>query len=227
VGVVQVGLAISSQCRPSCGNAGSNNTVAKTEVNTSSMTPHLTGKVGDISFRAQLPSTSGTIQNSGATTSTTTGTTTTVKSADPIQGTGFDSTTTKTVSGSGYQVGAAWAASGLFVALDLAGFNDAKIDGIQASTAKARDRSSYNVRADIPAGPGAVSIMYFSIDDNNFGSKVLTSTTTTLRYIIPETFGLIIPEFRTVSTPSTIASTTGTAKDGTDSEFRLILQGKF
>jgi hypothetical protein len=49
-GVVQVGLAIASECRPSC--TGGTKT-------TQSIVPHLTGKFGDIGLRVQVPSTSG------------------------------------------------------------------------------------------------------------------------------------------------------------------------
>jgi hypothetical protein len=52
-GVVQVGLAIASECRPACA------TPTATAVQTgSTMVPHVTGKFGDIGLRLQLPQTS-------------------------------------------------------------------------------------------------------------------------------------------------------------------------
>lgn len=52
-GVVQVGLAIASECRPDCAD------VAAADRHTAStMVPHITGKFGDIGLRIQLPQTS-------------------------------------------------------------------------------------------------------------------------------------------------------------------------
>ncbi len=219
VGAVQVGVAISSQCRPSCGNAGSNNTVKNTEDNTSSIVPHLTGSFGAISIRAQLPQTAGTINNSGAVTGTPS------VNADPIKGAGIDKTSSKAVSGSGYQFGLAWAQGGLKVAVDLSGFTDAKVNEINGSTAKDRSRAGTALRVDVPAGPGSVMLAYFAIDDNNFGATTYTSNETTLRYTIPASFINIIPEFRTVTNGGALAPASGTKlKDTTNSEFRLILQ---
>jgi hypothetical protein len=48
-GVVQVGLAIASECKPAC-SAG--------DQSAQTMVPHLTGKFGDIGLRVQLPQTS-------------------------------------------------------------------------------------------------------------------------------------------------------------------------
>jgi len=220
VGAVQVGLAISSQCKPSCGNAVSNNTIARSEVNTSSMVPHLTGKFGDIAIRAQLPITAGTIQNSGAVT-----TATPPASADPIKGTGIDATSTKSVSGSGFQAGVQWASGGLKVALDVSSFTDTKVAEINGSTAKDRSRAGTALRVDVPAGPGSVIIGYFTQDDNNFSDTTVSSSIMTLRYAIPTGFGSIIPEFRSATTGKAIAATSTTgAADATNSEFRLMFQ---
>jgi hypothetical protein len=51
-GAMQIGLAIASECRPSCGGS-----TTKTQ---QSMTPHFAGKFGDIGVRANLPQTTGT-----------------------------------------------------------------------------------------------------------------------------------------------------------------------
>jgi hypothetical protein len=54
-GVVQVGLAIASECRPACGDV-----TAANQHSAQTMVPHLAGKFGDIGIRAQLPATSVT-----------------------------------------------------------------------------------------------------------------------------------------------------------------------
>lgn len=218
VGAVQIGVAISSQCRPSCNTAQSNNTVKNTEDNTSSIVPHLTGTFGSISIAAQLPQTAGTINNSGAVT-----TTTPAKSTDPLQGAGIDKTSSKSVSGSGYQAGVKWVQGGLKVAVDVSGFTDAKLEAL--GQAKDRLRSGIAARVDVPAGPGSVMLAYFTLDDNGGGSTTYTFNETTLRYTIPASFINIIPEFRTVTNGGALASATGGKnKDTTNSEFRLILQ---
>jgi hypothetical protein len=53
-GVVDVGLAIATQCRPSCSGGTA---AAKATDGEQSIVPHLTGKFGPIGIRAQLPQT--------------------------------------------------------------------------------------------------------------------------------------------------------------------------
>jgi len=213
VGVVQVGVAIASQCRPSCNKVPTNST-ANSGDNAQSIVPHLTGAVGDISFRAQLPATSGTINNTTA--------------SPPLTGAGTTAMSTKSVSGSGFQAGVKWnGPGGLGVAADLGSFSEGKVTEIPAEL-KARQRDTTNLRVDIPAGPGSLMVQYFTGSDNNYGTKQYTTTTTTLRFSLPQSFGWIMPEYRTTTNGGVLAPASGTtAKDATNSEIRLILQGRF
>jgi len=111
IGVVQVGLAIGSQCKPSCGPS------AKSE-NQQSIVPHLTGKFGPIAVRAQLPSTSG------------------VFNCTAVNTTGCDAADDQIAeTGSGYQLGVQWGIPNISVAVDLSSFTEA------AGDAKPEDRA--------------------------------------------------------------------------------------
>lgn len=221
-GVVQVGLAISSLCKPSCVNTGTAVGGVATTQNTSSMTPHLAGKVGDIAFRAQLPSTSG---DQGCTAVNT-----------PVSGECKKGTDVLTLKGSGMQAGVAWSGMpGVSVSLDIASFTDTT----GFSGAEDRKRSSTMVRVDF----SGITFGYFSLTDNNF-SKVKATTSAspsssapagkdgqktemTLRYTLPMGSGAIIPEYRSNSFSKEWCASIkkGTANDCQElanSEIRLI-----
>jgi hypothetical protein len=192
-GVVQVGLAISSHCKPSC-NSGAGEA-------TQSLVPHLTGKFGAIGIRANLPSTTGTVNCTAVSTDCT--------AADKE----YD------VSGSGFQIGVNWTGMpGLLVAADIQSFTDAK----KKSQGQDRSRAGTGLRVDF----AGVTFHYFSLADSTFvKSSDTTSTEMTLRYTIPVGPGSIIPEYRS----TTADDKAGLAKDKngkavelTNSEFRLI-----
>jgi len=266
VGIVQVGVALSNTCIPSCngvsannslnGNApgnianggttvsgGSTNQQPNTEDHTLTVVPHIAGKVGDISFRGQLPQSSGTVNNHLVPTATKTAGNGTA--ANPLAlGTATES---KTASGSGYQVGVAWAGMpGVRVALDISSFTDTHI--ADAGQLKDRQRDGLALRVDFPAGPGAINIGYWQLGDTcptaqypsaaiacaYLNTKEYTTTNTTVRYMYPVSFGYIVPEYRAVNTGGAIApaSTVDNSKqqaykDAAASEYRLILQGRF
>ncbi len=205
-GVVQVGLAIATQCKPSC------NTTPSEQAQ--SMVPHLTGKVGDIAFRAQLPQTSGVVNCSGTITKACT-------AAD----------TQYSVSGSGLQAGVSWAGMpGLAVALDIAQFTDTMTKDQKATTTNAdRARSSTALRVDYTG----VTFAYFQFADNNFSKKKSpvtgaggtgTGTLLTLRYTIAVGPGQIIPEYRSATADAAAGKAAGATKAEalTNSEIRLI-----
>jgi hypothetical protein len=99
LGTMQVGLALLSECRPFCGSTATGGQAANIRAG-QSMTPHFSGKFGDISVRAQLPSTSGK------------------NAADD------------TVGGSGMQIGVGWSGGGgLAVGLDIQNFTDKESGG--------------------------------------------------------------------------------------------------
>jgi len=249
-GVLQLGVAVANACVPSCNNnqsngpsyvqsgASSTGTAVKqnTEDNTMTVTPHIDGKVGDISFRGNLPFASGTINNNAL--DTPIGISTDKKQA----------TATTSVSGSGYQVGVAWnGPAGVRVALDGQGYTDAHVAA--AGQKKDRQRSGLDFRFDINAGPGTLNLAYFSYGDTCPGgdnvqvgqaaisctfvsSHTYTSTEGTIRYLIPVSFGFIVPEYRSVVSggsvaPTTVNSTQSNYKDSTSSEFRVIFQGRY
>jgi hypothetical protein len=251
LGVAQVGVAFSSQCRPGC-NAVPNNSTSRAVVSGSTVTPHLAGKAGDIAFRAQAPQTSAQFNNT----------------ADSSPITGKAANGTKVVTGSGYAVGVQWAQGGLKVGLDVAGFTESKVSEFKATQGSAptcskepvpvlpdvpgtfpaqckdRVRSLTSLRLDLPAGPGSAMLGYASLDDNNYGQFTYTTTVATLRYYYPTSFGNVIPEYRAstvgggqaVAAVPVVAGTPNTAtgnalntkaKDTSNSEIRLILQGTF
>jgi hypothetical protein len=231
LGAFQVGLALSSVCRPSCNVAQANSsTTGTTYSGTQSMTPHVAGTFGNISFRAQFPQTQALIANNAAT--------------KPLNnGTGGDPGETKTATGSGYQAGVGVdLGGGLAVGFDLSGFTDTKITDL--GQAKDRTRSSYQVKVDAPVGPGKVTVAYFSIDDNNsaggtdtYGgyaaagtgsSNTYTSTKTTLRYTYPVSFGAIIPEYVAATEGGGVADPNKSKdKDLNLSQVRVILRATF
>ena len=235
-GIWQLGIAASSVCNPSCNflqsntattNKGANAPGSMTpaeigqvtaEDNTMTIAPHIAGKVGDIAFRAMLLQTSATLNATSATTFK--------------PGT---ATTTKSVSGSGYQAGVKWfGPAGWAAGADIGSFNDAKLAALSEN--KSRERDSYNVRVDIPGGPGYVTLAYFSIGDNvsgngtdspytaKGGTHTYTSSTATLRYNYVLPFGVVTPEYRAATIGGGMTPTSGTKqKDQADSEFRLIM----
>jgi hypothetical protein len=94
LGTMEVGVGLASECKPFCGSTATGGQAASIR-SPQSMTPHFTGKFGDISVRAQLPSTSGK------------------DGADEARG------------GSGLQAGVAWSGGGgLMVAADIQSFTD-------------------------------------------------------------------------------------------------------
>jgi hypothetical protein len=94
LGAMQIGVALASECRPFCGSTTSGAQAASIR-SPQSMHPHFNGKFGDITVRAQLPTTSGK------------------DSVDEARG------------GSGLQAGVAWSGGGgLMVAADLQNFTD-------------------------------------------------------------------------------------------------------
>jgi hypothetical protein len=240
VGVVQIGVALSDQCVPSCNITTINDTSVgglaigsgagnpRSSVNTMTVVPHLTGKFGDIGVRVQLPQTSGTIQNSSSTSSNnSTGTPTTTVGPLCDASTGVcKADSTKAASGSGYQIGVDWASGGIDIGLDVSGFTDAKI--AELGQTKDSIKSGVGVRAGVPAGPGSLTVAYFDWTDNKRSSKTFDTTELTLRYGIPVTFGIIAPEFRTVTNGGAIPSATGgTRKDATNSSIRVIFVSNF
>lgn len=227
LGIVQVGVAVASQCNPSCNYATANKPSAGAGANGlpstapsetgatinefggQTLAPHIAGKVGDISFRAMLPSTAATLNDS-------------------------KSSKTSTLSGGGYQAGVLWSGpAGLAVSADVGSFNDAKSKILVEN--KSRERDSYNVRVDIPGGPGFITLAYFGITDNlsangtdspysTGGKNSYATTTATVRYNYVLPFGVVTPEFRSASIGGAVAPKSGTKqKDAADSEFRLIL----
>jgi len=198
-GVVQVGLAISSQCKPSC-NSGAAAT-------TQSMVPHLTGKFGDIAIRAQLPQTSGNVNctavNAGD-----------CKKADTVY----------TVSGSGFQAGVSWTGMpGLSVALDLSSFTDAKTKLQDQDRARAGTGLTANF-AGITFHYFSLKDSTFTKAVGDVGGDTTTSEMT-VRYTLPMGSGQIIPEYRTVTADDKAGAAfdkAGKAVALTHTEFRLM-----
>lgn len=215
-GVVQVGVAISDRCKPSC-NAAAPGGVSKATVptavsieNTQTIVPHLTGKVGDIAFRAQLPSASGVINCGSA-------------AGDPIA----DCKTAKdqpSQTGSGYSAGVQWAGMpGLSVALDLGSFTEGK----NKSQTDDRVRSMTNVRVDF----SGVTLGYFMLADNAYGKDPGHETTLTLRYTVQLGGGAtLIPEYRSDSYDDKAGKAVdknGKVATWNQSEFRLVGKATF
>lgn len=250
LGMIQVGLAVSSQCKPSCGPGATNASIASHFLeNAQTLVPHLTGSSGPISFRVQLP-----MAQADYTTCISTGCD---RSAAFAAG-----GSPKTLTGSGLQAGVGFSQSGLYVAADYSTFQDdnsASLYEASGTTAfgliKARNRTSESIRVDIPAGPGSINLGYFTQDDNqpvaavggsptNSGlggataqavpsSHTYTNTIMTVRYNIPVSFGTITPEYRAATFGGGQVNAQGvwlngdTNKDLSDSEFRVIFNGVF
>jgi len=112
-GVVQVGLAIASECRPSCGASGSNlgataaagNAITIT-AGESTIAPHVTGKFGDIGLRFSAPQTSKQV-------------------GDNVAGGTDTKESIETLTGSGFQLGVSWSGmQGVYVGFDYQTFTD-------------------------------------------------------------------------------------------------------
>jgi hypothetical protein len=222
-GVVQVGLAISSQCKPSCnqgvatsatspsgidgGTGGTGGTSKVAQNSGSSMVPHLTGKFGDIAIRAQLPQTSGTYGCGSL-----------------LAGDCKKATDQVTVTGAGYQFGVSWAGMpGVLVALDVSSFTEAKT--------KVEPQDRVRAGTGLTVNFAGVTFHSFSLKDSTYAKAVgsvggeTTTSEMTLRYTIPMGSGAIVPEYRTQTTDDKA----GAAKDKTgkpialtNSGFRLI-----
>lgn len=225
-GVVQVGVGISSGCRPSCGTGNatgvSNGNVtfsSLSESNTQTLAPHLTGKFGDISVRAMIPSTSGDV-------TTDDGSTVTTQTAKPTSGASSTGTTTATtkkatesLTGSGYQVGVGWSGmGGINVGADLQGWTDAVSKAQKAAGFKDLSKSGLGLKVEAAGFQLGYHTLTTAYKSAKQGSDDKTDTYMKLSYTLKVGAGAIIPEYTT--------RTQGLAKDGksdvSDSLIRLV-----
>jgi len=231
-GIVQVGLAISSQCKPSCGfgnitgvTNGALTFAAQAQQNTQTMAPHVTGKVGDIAFRAMFPSTSGDVVTdaSASSTNTTASVTADVNTneltsvgtapTNPVANANTTTVTetrsspanrvaaTESITGSGYQVGVSWTGMpGLGVALDLQSFTDA-VTKAQKEGAKDLTRSAMAFKVDYMGAQLAYHTLTWGLKAACKGEcgdqKDKTDTFMKIGYALKVGAGTIIPEFTT------------------------------
>jgi hypothetical protein len=118
-GVVQVGVGIATECRPSCGPG-------TPTFGTQSIVPHLAGKFGDIGLRVQAPQTSAKVR---------------------VGSTG--SQTDESVKGAGYQVGVSWSGmQGVYVGFDYQSFTDTANDKVSSSAKEDQQRTGMGLRVD-------------------------------------------------------------------------------
>jgi hypothetical protein len=259
LGAVEVGVAVATVCYPSCNVVKANNQVltsvdvsnpvtgstttaqSRTETGTQTITPHVTGAFGPISFRLQAPQASGTINNNagGASALDKTGKT------QPLSGAGVNNGTSKSVSGSGYMGGVSFNANGLVISADVGSFTDDKVADLGQK--KPRQRDLMDARVDVPTGGGQkVMVGYAQLDDNvaisdttaaTWQAHTYTTTETTVRYYIPVGFGNIIPEYRATVLGGGMKDTTAGAKkdslgkviqkDANDNIIRVIFRAAF
>jgi len=206
-GVVQVGLAISSQCKPSCGVgnltgvsvSGAGSYGALTQQNTQTMAPHITGKFGDIAIRAMLPSASGDIVTDEGVKSVTT----TATGATVVTTTKADTDAGK---GSGYQAGLSWAGPGVAVAFDLQGFTDAALKSQKDAGIKDLTRSGMALKVDASGFQFAYHTLTWGLKAAKQADDDKTDTYMKLSYTMKVGAGAIIPEYT--------SRTLGLAKEG-------------
>jgi hypothetical protein len=219
LGAIQVGVEVANQCVPSCNTVEANSiaigsataVAGRSETNTQTIVPHFVGTFGSVQVVADYLSASGTIQNNTLNT--------------PLAST--PATGTKSASGSGEQVGAKFSGpGGLTVSGDFATFGESKMAAL--SELKDRTRTSAAAAASIPAGPGAASLHYFTLSDNSYTSNTYTTNQATLRYSLPVSYGMIMPEYVATTLGGAVTPSSGTKKaDAQVSMFRVMFQGYF
>jgi len=177
-GVVQVGLAIASECRPSCG-AAAVTTVGGDALGVTagenSIVPHLTGKFGDIGLRVSLPQTSKQVGNTAA------------SASEEIE----------TLTGAGMQVGVSWSGmQGVYVGFDYQSFIDKANDKVGGPGPEDQTRTGMGLRVDY----SGFQLGYHSLKTtNNAGVDETEKTGTWIKvaYFIKVGDGSIVPEYTT------------------------------
>jgi hypothetical protein len=182
-GVVQVGLAIASECRPSCGSAAVTHVggttapfVVGVTAGENSIVPHLTGKFGDIGLRASLPQTSKQVGNGAA-----------AGTSEEIE----------TLTGAGMQVGVSWSGmQGVYVGFDYQSFIDKGNDKVAGPGPEDQTRTGMGLRVDFEG----FQLGYHSLKTtNNAGVDGAEKTGTWIKvaYFIKVGDGSIVPEYTT------------------------------
>jgi len=193
-GVVQVGLAIASECRPSCGGVSTftavNGLPYGIAAGANTLVPHLTGKFGDIGIRASLPSTSVQVGNTAA------------GASEEIE----------TLTSTGMQVGVSWSGmQGVYVGFDYQMFTDAgndKVTGNNAagqlgSTAHTLDEDQIRAGMGLRVDFSGFQLGYHQLKTTNVAHIKDLETTATwikLAYFIKVGDGSIVPEYTTLTT---------------------------
>jgi hypothetical protein len=188
LGTMQIGLGLTSECRPFCGTTAIGAQAANVN-SAQSMTPHFQGKFGDIAVRAQLPSTSGkrtATADAVAVATTSTGSTTKTTSTK----------TDNTYGGSGMQAGVSWSGAGLLVAADIQNFTDKESGG---SGSEDYTKSATNIRVDVV---GITLSLWNGTNTNMGGVKDNNNTISTLlvRYTLKVGDGAVYPEYGSITT---------------------------